>query len=114
MMCLRFYYLLIFTMHKKLPIVQKVKIKLDKKLASKIKSKIKNNKSTLTSDEHHLILLAVVFSYEFFLYDAPTIFAGDIAGLVEAQKHLREIEPVYKKFLPTSFDSFGSSDSNDF
>lgn len=91
----------------------KSQIKLDKKLASKIKSKIKNNKSTLTSDEHHLILLAVVFSYEFFLYDAPTIFAGDIAGLVEAQKHLREIEPVYKKFLPL-LDSFDSSDSNDF
>ena len=35
----------------------KGQIKLDKKLASKIKSKIKNNKPTLTSDERHLTLI---------------------------------------------------------
>lgn len=77
----------------------KNQIKADKKLASEITKDFKNMRISFSSEKHHLIMLSVVFSYEY-LTDLQLALAGDMAGLVETQQLLKKIEPVYKKYLP--------------
>ena len=85
----------------------KSQIKFDKDLAKKINTKFKKRITSFSSEEMHLILTSVTFSYAS-LVEMQEILSGDIPALVENQKLLKKIEPVYEKFIPHLDSLFGS------